>query len=138
MASVGVDRKTNQQRKRILKMKTATEQQAKHEPGPWITHGDLIGTAKCDWWHEGNELVIARALRYGGTRPTDANARLIAAAPELLEACKFALELIKTARNYFPKSIQNRDKFTLENTCATLGKAIHHAEMEPCPTTPAK
>ena len=46
----------------------------------------------------------------------------------LLEACKRAENLIRTARKYFPKSVKNSDKFDLENTCATLGKAIHNAE----------
>jgi len=47
---------------------------------------------------------------------------------ELLAACKMAESLIRTARRYFPKSMQNDDKFTLENTCATIGKAIQKAE----------
>lgn len=47
--------------------------------------------------------------------------------PALLEACKYAAELIPVARRYFPKSIQNRDSFCLENACATLNKAILQA-----------
>ncbi len=53
-----------------------------------------------------------------------ANAILFAAAPTLLEACKEAFDLIDLARQYFPKSIKNNAKFKLENTCATIGKAI--------------
>jgi hypothetical protein len=56
------------------------------------------------------------------------DAPLLAAAPELLEACRYANELIGIARRYFPKSIKNSDRFQLENTCATLGKAIFKAE----------
>ncbi len=59
-----------------------------------------------------------------------ANAQLIAAAPDLLEACKEAFDLIDFARQYFPKSIKNNAKFKLENTCATIGKAIPKAEKE--------
>ena len=43
---------------------------------------------------------------------------------ELIEACKTALELVKLARNYFPKSIRNRDKFTLELAGVTIDKAL--------------
>ena len=59
--------------------------ESKHTPGPWVTeHGslyDAITSADgdiCTW----NHLV-------GRSRPPQkANARLIAAAPELLEACE--------------------------------------------------
>lgn len=62
-----------------------------HTPGPWLLDGDKICT------NRGNE--IARMTRYGawfdaGTpyglkNPIgDANARLIAAAPDLLAACE--------------------------------------------------
>ena len=49
------------------------------------------------------------------------------AAPELLEACEQALELIKIARGYFPKSVHNQDKFQLESACAAIGTAIQKA-----------
>ena len=42
----------------------------------------------------------------------------------LLEACKEANNLIEIARQYFPISIKNSDKFKLENVCATLSTAI--------------
>ena len=53
---------------------------------------------------------------------------LCKSAPDLLLASKYALGTIRIARQYFPKSIKNSDKFTLENTCATLGSAIAKAE----------
>jgi hypothetical protein len=43
------------------------------------------------------------------------NAPLIAAAPDLLEACKAALRVLETADNYFPKSIKHSDRFQLLN-----------------------
>ena len=46
-------------------------------------------------------------------------------------ACEYAAELIRTARQHFPKSMRNADKFQLENTCATIGKAIAKAKGEP-------
>ena len=55
-----------------------------HTPGPWIIHpdGDLV-TAKFDpqYGSDGVAWVIKRP-------EYKANARLIAAAPQLLEACK--------------------------------------------------
>ena len=59
-----------------------------------------------------------------------ANAALIAAAPELLAACEMSAQLIKVARQYFPASIRNSDKFDLENTCAAILKAISKAKGE--------
>jgi hypothetical protein len=46
------------------------------------------------------------------------------AGPELLEALQYAQELLKSARQYFPKSMKNSDRFQLENTNAVVGKAI--------------
>lgn len=65
----------------------------KHSPGPWTLNGVLVRDAE--------NLPIADA--YG--RETDpihkANARLIAAAPELLEACQ---ELADWSQDYGPGS----------------------------------
>ena len=63
--------------------------EAGHTPGPWEARNQdaflyIFGA-------DGNN--IARIYGHGKTVPRDANARLIAAAPELLEACKAALEL---------------------------------------------
>ena len=58
----------------------------------------------------------------------EANARMFCAATELLAALKSAAELVNTARQYFPKSIKNSDRFQLENTCASINKAIAKAE----------
>jgi len=62
------------------------------------------------------------------TEYDEANARLMAAAPVMLEALRYAAELIPTARRYFPKSVKFSDRFQLENVCATIGKAIAQAE----------
>lgn len=47
---------------------------------------------------------------------------------ELLAALKSSQKLIQMARQYFPKSIHNSDHFTLEITCAEIGRAIAKAE----------
>jgi len=58
-------------------------------------------------------------------------AKLLAASTEMLEALKYAAELILIARRHFPKSIRNSDKFQLENTCAAIGNAIYKAKGGP-------
>lgn len=49
---------------------------------------------------------------------------------ELMTALKTAAKLVGNARQYFPKSIKNSDKFGLELACAEIGKAIHAAQGE--------
>ena len=83
--------------------------------GPWMTHGQWVIT--------GNDAGPIDALNVE-------DARLIAAAPDMHEALKMARGLIEVARTYFPKSIQNNDRFKLENTCAAIGKAIAKAKGE--------
>jgi len=46
---------------------------------------------------------------------------------ELLSALETAQKIIATARQYFPKSIRNSDRFALEAASAEIGKAIHKA-----------
>jgi hypothetical protein len=48
-------------------------------------------------------------------------------AGELLAALKFAADLIPVARQRFPASIHNRDRFKLEQTCAAINSAIAKA-----------
>jgi len=107
----------------------------KYTPGPWFydkTWGlihDILKSAKGP--HESAaEICAVHAGRTGKKDETQANARVIAASPELLEACEYAAELIKIARQYFPKSMKNNDKFQLENTCAAIGRAIQKARGE--------
>lgn len=57
---------------------------AKHTPGPWIVESD---GSMLEVWEEETLYTVARVFRH------EQNARLIAAAPELLEAC---LTLIQT------------------------------------------
>ena len=59
-------------------------------------------------------------MMYDGNPITPANRKLIAAAPDLLEACKFAFE------NLRPKGNIKKD-FSGHNAMATLSRAIHRA-----------
>lgn len=64
-----------------------------HTPGPWFTKREGFSTVYVDARIGGGLLqeVAAVGPQEGGIQQQDANARLIAAAPELLEACKAAL-----------------------------------------------
>jgi hypothetical protein len=122
-----------------MSKKTPTTARAKHMPGPWklyvnvYPNGKLAGTPYiyapygpdthrhiCQPFMDQNEPEIWPQQL--------ANAAVMTASPELLEACEYTAELIKIARRYFPKSIRNRDRFQLENACATIGKAIRKAK----------
>ncbi len=60
----------------------------KHTPGPW-KHDDIYGLIVTQ---DGAEIAACHAGRTGGKSETVPNARLIAAAPELLEALKQLLD----------------------------------------------
>jgi hypothetical protein len=76
---------------------------AKHTPGPWVV-GPIIALENISITSENGESVIGTAKNleiyaatYRNLRPLaaecEANARLIAAAPDLLAACIDALEV---------------------------------------------
>ena len=63
---------------------------AAHTPGPWVVNPiqlDQVATADAKW-------VVARVSFLGGPAVTIANARLISAAPDLLELHKKHMELM--------------------------------------------
>ena len=70
----------------------------KHTPGPWVVGGPWPAVNVCyieeeDHW----ESIVERWDYRDGEAPDEvkANAHLIAAAPELLEACRLALRYIE-------------------------------------------
>ena len=63
--------------------------QATHTPGPWKVNGYMVRT-DCKI-----SLFVANCC-YGATDAIEANARLIAAAPELLAALEWAVETADT------------------------------------------
>jgi hypothetical protein len=72
-----------------------------HTPGPWTVHGDNRTLIGCD----DRKMMLAEVLwehvvtEWG--RPiaeSQANAKLIAAAPDLLAACKWAATALNAAR----------------------------------------
>jgi len=52
---------------------------------------------------------------------------LLLAAPDMLEALKYAAQTLKNATRRFPKSISHRETFNLHNAIATVGSAIYKA-----------
>jgi len=89
----------------------------KHTAGPWH-YGEafqiLKGDTPCEFRGIGNGAVHIGYASITGAVPdpeAEANARLIAAAPELLEACEAALEYLNRNR---PKG-NIRDNFTALN-----------------------
>jgi hypothetical protein len=73
---------------------------AKHTPGPWIVGDQRRRDPGCILIHTSSGESIASAWNLmrpdgsGPDTPMEANARLIAAAPDLLAACKSAMELL--------------------------------------------
>jgi hypothetical protein len=95
----------------------------KHTPGPWEYRKGYDNIANADIRGEGiagtirdtdTGWNIARIWETG--KRTEANAKLIAAAPELLEACREAQELIKK----FSKDATGREftSFAIEQAIA--------------------
>jgi len=68
----------------------------RHTPGPWATEIADYGSKRIGTVFGGSQ-DIARIVVVGDglTRETDANARLIAAAPDLLRACQQAIVALK-------------------------------------------
>ena len=94
---------------------------AKHTPGPWEFNrfGDL--TIRANNWG-----VIAKIAKHDARLEFApivlANARLLTAAPELLEACKLAVD-------YFSRLPQHADRgHDIANDSAILNAAIAQAE----------
>lgn len=76
--------------------------ETKHTPGPWTDKGGSTGAV----W-AGREFIASvypnaqedwdGFSRYDRQDETEANARLVAASPELLDACETAMRLIRAA-----------------------------------------
>lgn len=72
---------------------TTTESVQQHTPGPWSLNGpDHIGRLTVVSQRDGAIVEMVRHHVDGRTFPIEANARLIAAAPSLLDALEGLLE----------------------------------------------
>ena len=92
--------------------------ETKHTPGPWRLEKQVAGR---DWTSigapvatvggealcESVEFIVGTVSDFGphGEQETEANARLIAAAPDLLEACEYAVEHAEGLRRGTPQEL---------------------------------
>jgi homoserine kinase len=108
-----------------------SEHNTKNKTGTWVltptNEGYCLTTAIL-----GGVKFITYLTEYSKNIPlSPADVRLIASAPELLAALNDARAMLKTARQYFPKSIRNSDTFRLLNVLAnTIEPAIARAKKE--------
>ena len=76
---------------------------SKHTPGPWIAEQQINQDGKSlpmfDIWTNSNKP------KYIGEMPIGSNARLIAAAPDLLEALKVLLPVARSAYGVLSKDL---------------------------------
>lgn len=105
---------------------------AKHTPGPWLIQEPGLVTYKPEVVVAGHDPVVAIVRATFSQTIFDANTRLIAAAPDLLEACKW------TATRCADCDGQGRMYFESEPngcmSCEPVRDAIAKAEGDPeCP-----
>lgn len=101
-----------------------------YTPGPWAYRdsvegfrGDYCVTQGVDPTGK-DELASVWSCGAEGPDEAEANARLIAAAPDLLAACKFACSAID---NYLGKDPEGVDP-DMSGACQQLAEAIERAE----------
>ena len=98
---------------------------AAHTPGPWRTKtgpgwhdtyivGELVGA---------HEPTIATVRVHNNQQHHMANARLIAAAPELLAALEVLLPMFADWHSEFPQHVGDKEAPALQNARAAIAKA---------------
>lgn len=100
--------------------------EAKHTPGPWIADGGYISSATAI---KSNGAPVHVADPYVdesllASSEVDANARLIAAAPQLLAACKMMDKWIERDLSDDPEL----EELTLQTVYGSVLEAIAKAE----------
>jgi hypothetical protein len=103
---------------------------SKHTETPWRNVLNQHNDHTSEVWARNDRVVVALC---GTGNEAVANAEFIVRAvnahDELLEALKEAEKVLETASRYFPKSIQNNDRFHLLNVLANAVRpAIAKAE----------
>lgn len=92
----------------------------RHTPGPWAVSTTRYRTGNIEITKSGGDAVLA-VVQFISEDVTEANARLIAAAPELLSAFKYLFEYVKSEQLH----LETADREYFENllTKATGGGA---------------
>ena len=94
----------------------------KHTPGPWNVGATDAETAEIDVVSEGRPYICL-VLPGAVDGRTEANARLIAAAPELLMALRLASPALEYLRKQFPRSEHDDSIDALAITKSAIAKA---------------
>ena len=103
----------------------------KHTPGPWVVSKCPIDQELMISTYE-SPNYLASTFKYGFEDEVEANARLIAAAPELLEVAKSAAGFVASSYKDIDQQLGEADEKTvlldaisklLENLCAAIVKA---------------
>ena len=103
---------------------------SKHTPGPWKVHKGVSNyymITSCD------DVEISECGGDFTMRDHQANANLIAAAPELLESCETMITLLENKFEPSAVSIENsgwREGGYLREQCAKMRSAIAKAKGE--------
>lgn len=94
---------------------------AKHTPGPWqVNHADPFQVCDADGETRGCAPIATMHGTYAEKR---ANARLIAAAPELMEALERCNSLLKIAEGQFPGAFNSKVRDATLAANAVIAKA---------------
>jgi hypothetical protein len=90
---------------------------SKHAPGPWeLTHTEQMGFRVSDSTGWGVAVVLKDTN-------DDANARLMAAAPQMLEALEMAVDAMESADRQGAAGLQMAVEIALEAIAAAKGEA---------------
>lgn len=100
-------------------------------PGPWVCEPAMEGQDCGHRIHTRDSAPYGMAHIYSPGANAKANARAIAAVPDLLEALEMARDLIALARSRFPKSVKHRDTYKLCLADAAIGSALTKAGYTP-------
>ena len=109
----------------------------KHTPGPWEHSGRFVyRRVDDDYRFEVASAECARDATLAQSRKAEANARLIAAAPDLLEACYSMLNVHMAAK--IGAQAEACKGFDLEYHFDKLRKAIAKAQAKPLPASQSR
>jgi hypothetical protein len=109
---------------------------SKHTPGPWNFQGNGYGWRNGEYQSDGNAANGYCPFCAHGESASEcvANARLIAAAPELLEACEAAVTMFSVKPDSsLPDDIKAQwgEMFKRDPACRRLLTAIAKAKGQP-------